>query len=339
MADEKNKSVVVCGGGLNRKGYRILTEGIQLEAFKKNPIMLYIHARDDQWTAQYKGQDRDKLHLPIGKWENIRIEGGQVLADPVFDVEDDFAKEIARKWDKGFLNACSMGFNFIEWSEDPVYLLQGQTRATVTKSELLEISIVDIPGDADAVRLVLSKDTDPLSILPLITQKEVKKTDNMELKDIAQSLGLSATATEADVNAKIAALQTSQVDAVLALGRQKGIVTDTNEAAMRTQVGQNPEFARLSWAQLPDPKSDTTPPPAPTAPVGGTLSAALREISQSNPAPVQEDRKAWNLKDWRVKDPQGFLSLETANPTEFIRIVKTGITTGGAVGDEGMRFV
>jgi hypothetical protein len=339
MADEKNKSVVVCGGGLNRKGYRILTEGIQLEAFKNNPIMLYIHARDDQWTAQYKGQDREKLHLPIGRWENIRMEDGQLLADPIFDVEDVFAKEIARKWDKGFLNACSMGFNFIEWSEDPIYLLQGQTRATVTKSELLEISIVDIPGDSDAVRLTLSDNPDPLSILPLITQKEVKKTDNMELKNIALTLGLSATATEAEVNAKIAALQNSQVEGVLALGRQKGIVTDINEAVMRTQVGQNPEFARLSWSQLPDPKSDTTPPPAPTTPIQGTLTAALREITQSNPTLVADDRKSWTLKDWRSKDPQGFLSLETANPSEFTRIVKSGIELGGAVGDEGMRFV
>lgn len=43
----------------------IQTKGIRTERFKKNPVMLYMHARE-------KGV--------IGRWDNIRTEGSQLIA-------------------------------------------------------------------------------------------------------------------------------------------------------------------------------------------------------------------------------------------------------------------
>jgi hypothetical protein len=328
MADEKNKSVVVCSGGLNRNGYRILVDGIMLDSFKSNPIMLFYHGRDDKYSLQYKGQDRERLNLPIGRWENLRIDNGQLLADPVFDIEDEFAAEVARKWEKGFLNACSMGFNFIEWSEDPAYLLQGQTRPTVTKSELLEISIVDIPGDADAVRLTLSANQDPLSVLPLLSNNESKKSSDMELKTIALTLGLPADATEAQVNDKIKAIKATQVEAVLALGRQKGIVNDTNLATMRGMVEQNPDFAKLSWEALPDVKAAEAPK---TEQPTNTLSLADMLKSEGKKTKIEDGRENWTIQDWRKNDPNGLLALEKNDNERFMALVNSMVRVGNVV--------
>ena len=37
----------------------------------------------------------------IGRWDNVRIEDGKLLADPVFDTEDENAKN-CRKVERGF---------------------------------------------------------------------------------------------------------------------------------------------------------------------------------------------------------------------------------------------
>ena len=58
---------------VNTYGFRMLTSGCDLTEFRKNPVMLLNH---NDWS------------LPIGRWENIRIEGTQILADPVFNLSD-----------------------------------------------------------------------------------------------------------------------------------------------------------------------------------------------------------------------------------------------------------
>jgi hypothetical protein len=321
--EKKGKSAILCSGKVNRKGYRLWVDGVRLKSFQDNPIMLYRHMR-----TMPDGR-LEEVSLPIGRWDNIRVENGKLIADPNFDMDDEFATKIARKWENGYLNATSVAHTFDKVSDDIMYIVDGQTLATVIEWEVLEASIVDIPGDKEAIKL--SHGNDPLSILPLI--QKVKTDIDMDLKAIAHSLGLPATATEAEVNAKITALQNAQVEGILELGRSKGVVTDANIAVMRTQVTANPEFAKLSWEQLPDPKTEATVP-TPTTPVTtptqGTLSAVLREL-QGLAAPVQDERKSWTITDWRTNDPQGFLSLETTNKPLYDSLINSLIKTAGAV--------
>jgi hypothetical protein len=312
--EKKGKSAILCSGKVNRKGYRLWVDGVRLKSFQDNPIMLYRHMRS------LPDGCLEEASLPIGKWDNIRVENGKLIADPNFDMDDEFAAKIARKWENGYLNATSVAHTFDKVSDDIMYIVDGQTLATVIEWEVLEASIVDIPGDKEAIKL--SHGNDPLSILPLI--KKVKTDLDMDLKTIALSLGLPATATEAEVNAKITALQNTQVEGILELGRSKGVVTETNIAAMRTQVTANPDFAKLSWEQLLDPKTETpalTPTPA-TPMTQGTLSAALREL-QGLAGPVQDERKAWSCTDWRKKDPRGFLALETTNKPLYDTLINS----------------
>lgn len=321
--DVKYRTAILSSGKVNRHGYRLAVEGVKLDSFRANPIMLYVHRRSSG------NDDADEVALPIGRWDNIRIEDGKLLAEPDFDEEDEFAAKIARKWDKGYLNAVSVNHTFDEISESEDLIQKGQTRVTVTSWEILEASIVDIPGDPEAVKLSHSNDgIDPLSKIPFLTEK--LKTKNMDLKSIALSLGLAETATEADITAKMNALQAAQVEGILALGRQKGVVNDGNMAAWRSQVTQNPEFARLSWEGLPDSQQATgSSQQAATQ----TLAAALKAEGTRTPkvGTLSEERKAWTLKDWRVKDYEGLLALEETDPTAFDTLVKSGVGTGKAI--------
>ena len=105
---------------------------------------------------------------------------------------------------------ASIGIDPIETSDAPDMLVEGQTRPTVTKWKLVEVSLVDIGANDDAIvlksdgtRIELEKDGNCL--LPLLSNKPNNKT--MDLKAIALKLGLAETADESAVLSKIADLQ------------------------------------------------------------------------------------------------------------------------------------
>lgn len=140
------KRIILSDSSLNRYGYRVLTAGLLLEAFIDNPVMLYGHFRDEGsplW-CDYKA---------IGYWDDIKIEDDVLSAIPVFDKVDDLSKTIAAKYEAGTLRAASIGIRILATSSEKEYLLPGQTRETVTKAEVMEASIVDIPANSHAVRL------------------------------------------------------------------------------------------------------------------------------------------------------------------------------------------
>ena len=138
--------IILSDSSVNCYGYRVLTEGLNIEAFKKNPVMLYMHFRDEGspiW-GNYKA---------IGHWEDIQINGDELSAIPIFDKVDDLSKEVAAKYEAGTFSAASIGIQIIATSANKELLLPGQTRETVTEALLMETSIVDIPANRNAVRL------------------------------------------------------------------------------------------------------------------------------------------------------------------------------------------
>lgn len=184
---------------LNSYGFRILTSGIDFSLFDANPIMLWMHKRPDSIYDP----------LPLGKWQNRTLEGDAVTMEPLFDDTDDFAKKIKSKAEQGIINMASIGIDIIETSMDPSVLLPGQTRPTVTKCVLKEVSLVDIGGNANALKMykdgveITLADGADNDILPLI------KTNNM--KPIAIKLGLSESATEDQILAKIGEIMAENV--------------------------------------------------------------------------------------------------------------------------------
>jgi hypothetical protein len=86
------------------------------------------------WGHDYTGQ-----RLPIGRAE-VEITGRQIRASITFDQEDEFARSVESKYRRGFLHTVSVGWNPLK------------TRGRdVAEWELLDISAVPVPGDADAL--------------------------------------------------------------------------------------------------------------------------------------------------------------------------------------------
>ena len=136
------KEVIISTEAVNSYGSRVLTAGIDLSQYERNPVLLWMHRRSWEPGA-----------MPIGRVENLRIEDGKLIGTPVFDQNDDFAKRIESKWENGYLRMASAGLEPIETTPDPALVLPGQTRETVTRSKLVEVSIVDIGGNDEALQL------------------------------------------------------------------------------------------------------------------------------------------------------------------------------------------
>jgi hypothetical protein len=207
------KEVVISNSKLNSYGFRVLTGGVDTTQFARNPILLWQHNRPWRGTT-------DEI-LPIGRVENLRVDGDNLIGTPVFDTGDDFAKKIKAKFDSGFLKMVSAGLEVIELSDDPAVLVQGQRRSTVTKSKLTEVSIVDIGANDDALVLYkdgkmvnLSTGADSLIVPEIVLKNNLNNQKNEnEMKTIALKLGLPETATEVEILAKIGALQLSAQNA------------------------------------------------------------------------------------------------------------------------------
>lgn len=136
----------------NSYGFRTGNEGIDLTRFNSNPVML-----DGHWN------DNESV---IGKWEDFKVDGVSLSGTPVFDTEDENAAKIAGKVERGFIKACSMGLVF-----NPANMvLEPNGKWLLAKSELLEVSIVPVPSNANAIRLYVDKD----GKLELMKEEDVK---------------------------------------------------------------------------------------------------------------------------------------------------------------------
>lgn len=185
---------------LNSYGFWVLTEGIRLERFLNNPLMLWNHHR----SAQGKEDDV----LPIGNWPLVYKKKNELLCEGAnFDEKDPFALKIKNKVDGGFIRTLSIGITVFKTSTDPKYLLPGQTRPTVIDCELKEISFCDIPSNGNAVALALYDEFgDEINLsegednflLPLLSDIQNQEQD-MELKDFRIALNLNESSTAEQV--------------------------------------------------------------------------------------------------------------------------------------------
>lgn len=247
----KAKKLIWTDEALNSYGFWVLTSGIDMSRFDKNPIMLFNHHR-----TLYGRNDEI---LPIGKWQNYGIDKDGVMSgEPVFDTKDPFAAKIAEKVEGGFLSACSIGIRILEMSEDAKYLKPGQQRPTVTRCELREVSVVDIPANPNAAGIVLYDENDQvislsdggdLGPLRLINNQN----SNQMFKQIALKLGLPEAATEADVLAKLDA--NAQEIATLKSERDKA-QADLKEYEDKAKEARQKEAADLVDAAVKDGRID-----------------------------------------------------------------------------------
>jgi len=121
---------------VNCYGYRLLTSGLMLEKF--NPSIGYLM------------HDREK-GVAI-RWEDLVVREGALYGRPV--VNDQLYPNLAKEIEEGFYQGASVGHIVaIEMSDEPSLKMEGQTGPTVTKWFPRECSIVDIPGNYNAIAL------------------------------------------------------------------------------------------------------------------------------------------------------------------------------------------
>ena len=196
------KRVRISNESLNCYGTRIMTDGLDIAQYQRNPVLLLMH-------------ERGKV---IGYVKDIKKENGEVTGELEFDEASPESVRVKKQFEFGSLKMFSAGIDILELSEDPALLVQGQTRPTVTKSKLYEVSVVDIGGNDDA--LVLTKDGSALELakdgsnpLPLLNNKPSNQSQQMlDLKELALMVGLEATADENAVKARIMALKKAEED-------------------------------------------------------------------------------------------------------------------------------
>ena len=141
------KRIRISNETLNCFGTWVKTDGVDLEQFRRNPVMLWMH-----WRG-----------IIIGNIRDLKVEGAEITGEPYFDEVRDESKLAKQQWDKGTLKMCSPYFEIVESSDDPVLLKPGQTRPTITRCRLMEVSMVDMGGNDDNI-VMLSYRGDELKL-------------------------------------------------------------------------------------------------------------------------------------------------------------------------------
>lgn len=222
----KGKRVRITNDSLNSYGTRVLTAGMNVEQYQRNPVLLYMHERGNV----------------IGYVKDLKVEDGEVTGELMFDEASELSVRCKKQYEFGSLKMVSAGLDILETSEDPELLVQGQTRPTVTKSKLFEVSLVDVGSNDDAI--VLQKDGKKITLgkdsecpLPLLNNNN-QNQKQMEQKMVAMQLGLPATATEAEINAKLDELKTAKEENERLQQKNAALTLASITAAVEKAVGE-----------------------------------------------------------------------------------------------------
>ena len=190
------KRIIISDESVNCFGTWVKTDGVDISQFERNPVLLWMH-----WRG-----------VIIGIIKDIRKEDNKITGEPYFDEVRGESKLAKEQWEKGTLRMASANLEVTETSDAPELIKPGQYRATATRSKLIEVSMVDIGGNDNALPLVLTFKGQELKLaagensdgLPLLTNNNNQKDEEkMDYKAIALKLGLPETAGENEILSSI----------------------------------------------------------------------------------------------------------------------------------------
>jgi HK97 family phage prohead protease len=324
---------ILSNDSVNSYGFWVLTAGIDLSRFVKNPIILVQH-NDNQ--------------LSVGLMR-LSLENGQLMGEPEFDAEDPIGKELKRKYEKGYMSGFSIGIEPIELSDSKEYRKTGQSRKTVTKCVLYEVSVANVPSNPDSVRLMNNRNTDNCThgmkqgltlsadgktLLPdelNINETSIKLNLNMKL--IALKLGLAEGASEPDILNRIEYLKVARIKAENATNELRTELKTLKDAEQKkrketfetilTAKKDLSEEQRTTLRKLSEQDYDLAVKTVELMSKREKLSDVIDEHqrnggnqSQGKQADVPEFERL------QKKDPAKLAQLRTSNPVEFERLVK-----------------
>jgi Escherichia/Staphylococcus phage prohead protease len=132
LADRRQVTVICSTGEPDRMGDIIIQSGIDLNAYRKNPVVLWGHSYD----------------VPIARAIDIDVKSGKLQATVQFPPEgdDEDSDWVYGKIKAGIVNATSVGV--IPRDYEPIDRHQPWLGMKFKKSELLEFSFVSVPANA-----------------------------------------------------------------------------------------------------------------------------------------------------------------------------------------------
>ena len=124
--------VVASDGSVDRMGDILEPSGAELDDFRRNPVVLAQH----------------DVNQPVARCKSIKAEADKITALIEFPAAgvSELADEYCRLYKSGILNAVSVGFLPLDWKPLPH---SGGRR--YTRWELLELSLVSVPANANAL--------------------------------------------------------------------------------------------------------------------------------------------------------------------------------------------
>jgi HK97 family phage prohead protease len=325
----EKKRIILSNEGLNSYGFRVKTGGIKMDRFMKNPVLFLNHST---WS------------LPVGKWEDLKVEGGTLTGVPVFDMQDERGAEAARKYQEGFLNAASISVKTVKTSNDAKDLVLGQKYETITECELMEVSLVGIPSNPQAIRLsTQDQDMAWLSAIPALKQATPEQahtqttvvqlgvqpsTQNIPvMKELLKSLGLPEGATEAEallavqgMQTQLSAARTASIEAAIQSHLATGAIGgDEDTEVYKKLYAANFEATNAMLSAKTPVKVIEMGAAAGNAPVV-TLSGAIQQAAAGNAqaaAADANDRSTWTHLQWSKEDPKALLAMKQSEPEKY----------------------
>ncbi len=297
---------------LNSHGFYILNSGGVFDRFRENPVMLDAH-------------DSDSCLSVIGRWGELEVSGSRLLCLPEFDTEDDVAKKISGKVERGFVRGASMG----------IFILDAEMREipgkgllpVVTKWELLEASPVPVPSNKASLRLyaadrktILKADQVNLSLNQILQKQPDMGKINLSA-DAAKALGLPREAEESELNAAIMELsaritkaEKDKSDAFAALDLHKTTqataLVDAAITAGKITADKKDSFMQLATSDFDQAKNilDALP---------GKETFSDKTKATGNGA---ADREGWNYMRYLKEAPAELRAMEHDDPEKFAKL-------------------
>lgn len=255
------KEYCLTDNSVNCYGYRLLTEGFLQDRF--NPAIGYLMHNREGGVAV--------------RWVDFRIDGDKLFAKPVINTAK--FPNLVDEIEAGFYDAASVGHIIaLAYSNDAQMKLDGQTGITVTKWFCRECSIVDIPGNYNALAK-LYDDTD--TELMDLSDNRINNNLKFEKKEMEQivltgamvtGLNLMSGATQAEAEQALSdlvakanktddlqteldnlkAAQTKEsVKAILKTGLDEGRITKELSAKLEVDYQENPDGLKELVASMP----------------------------------------------------------------------------------------
>ena len=294
---------------LNCYGTWIRTAGLELSQFRRNPVMLWMHMRG----------------VIIGCIKEIRVEGEDVTGMPYFDEVTEESRRAKAQWEKGTLRMGSPHIEVLETSNDPKWMKPGQTAPTITRSKLLEYSMVDIGGNDANIRLSydgvnVEKENAGARLALALNNKSLPKSMNdAKIQAIALMLGLPSECSLDEMQKEVKALlltkgecetlrkQVQTLNSEIKEMKLAGLTSLVDEAIAQGKLDASNRAHFVTLGEQIGAES---------------LKLTLGAMRTAVKPGMLLNRKSADVKKWSDASPEELILMREENPEEYKRLYR-----------------